>query len=73
MMWSCSKMWLRGAPLLSNTRVIAICSLAVSLQSLHSVSYSLQKAMRLGLMIKTTALLVDHTLAHFFVASGTTT
>ena len=26
-----------------------------------------KKAMRLGLMIKTTALLVDHTLAHFFV------
>ena len=25
-----------------------------------------KKAMRLGLMIKTTALLVDHTLAHFF-------
>lgn len=27
-----------------------------------------KKAMRLGLMIKTKALLVDHTLAHFFVA-----
>ena len=26
-----------------------------------------KKAMRLGLMIKTTALLVDHTLARFFV------
>ena len=26
-----------------------------------------KKAMCLGLMIKTTALLVDHTLAHFFV------
>ena len=26
-----------------------------------------KKAMRLGLMIKTTALLVDHALAHFFV------
>ena len=48
------------------------------LRSLHSVSYStvymyenyydiVKKAMRLGLMIKTTALLVDHTLAHFFV------
>ena len=28
-----------------------------------------KKAMRLGLMIKTTALLVDHTLAHFFLLS----
>ena len=26
-----------------------------------------KKAMRLGLMIKTRTLLVDHTLAHFFV------
>ena len=38
-MWSCSKMWLRGPPLLSNTWV-AIRSLALLLWSLHSICYS---------------------------------